>query len=70
MTEPSAPQITDELRPYLDTIADRLLSRHAAVMILLGRRTLRRHHAVMPHRRKLYKYKFLDLAGSGSYPGK
>ena len=36
MTEPSAPQITDELRPYLDTIADRLLSRHAAVMIGSG----------------------------------
>ena len=38
--------------------------------ILLGRRTLRWHHAVMPHPRKLYKYKFLDLARSGSYPGK
>ncbi len=36
MTEPSAPPIPDELRPYLDTIADRLLSRHAAVMIGSG----------------------------------
>ena len=35
---------------------------------LLGRRTLRRHHAVMPHHRKLYKYNFVDLAGSGSHP--
>ena len=26
MTAPSTPQIPDELRPYLDTIADRLLS--------------------------------------------
>ena len=32
MTAPSTPQIPDELRPYLDTIADRLLSGHAAVM--------------------------------------
>ena len=30
MTAPSTPQIPDELRPYLDTIADRLLSGHAA----------------------------------------
>ena len=36
MTEPSTPQIPDELRPYLDTIADRLLSGHAAVMIGAG----------------------------------
>ena len=36
MTEPSPPQIPDELRPYLDTIADRLLSGHAAVMIGAG----------------------------------
>ena len=36
MTQPSAPPIPDELRPYLDTIADRLLSRHAAVMIGSG----------------------------------
>ena len=36
MTEPSTPEIPDELRPYLDTIADRLLSRHAAVMVGSG----------------------------------
>jgi hypothetical protein len=36
MTEPSPPQIAEELRPYLDTIADRLLSGHAAVMIGAG----------------------------------
>ncbi len=36
MTEPSAPLIPPELRPYLDTIADRLLSRHAAVVIGSG----------------------------------
>ena len=36
MTELSTPQIPDELRPYLDTIADRLLSRHAAVMVGSG----------------------------------
>ncbi len=36
MTEPSPPQIPEELRPYLDTIADRLLSGHAAVMIGAG----------------------------------
>ena len=36
MTAPSTPQIPDELRPYLDTIADRLLSGHAAVMVGSG----------------------------------
>lgn len=36
MTIPSASQIPDELRPYLDTIADRLLSGHAAVMVGAG----------------------------------
>ena len=36
MTKPASPQIPDELRPYLDTIADRLLSGHAAVMIGAG----------------------------------
>ena len=36
MTQPPTPQIHDDLRPYLDTIADRLLSRHAAVMIGSG----------------------------------
>ena len=36
MTEPSTPKIPDELRPYLDTIADRLLSGHAAVMVGSG----------------------------------
>ena len=36
MTEPSKPQIPDELRPYLDTVADRLLSGHAAVMVGSG----------------------------------
>ena len=36
MTEPSLPQIPAELRPYLDTIADRLLSGHAAVLIGAG----------------------------------
>ena len=36
MTRPSTPQIPDELRPYLDTIADRLLSGHAAVMVGAG----------------------------------
>ena len=36
MTRPASPQIPDELRPYLDTIADRLLSGHAAVMIGAG----------------------------------
>ncbi len=32
MTEPSTPQIPAVLRPYLDTIADRLVSGHATVM--------------------------------------
>ena len=36
MIEPSTPQIPDELRPYLDMIADRLLSGHAAVMVGAG----------------------------------
>ena len=36
MTAPSTPQIPDELRPYLDTIAERLLSGHAAVMVGSG----------------------------------
>ncbi len=36
MTELSTPQIPGELRPYLDTIADRLLSGHAAVMVGSG----------------------------------
>lgn len=36
MTIPSPPQIPDELRPYLDTIADRLVSGHAAVMVGAG----------------------------------
>ena len=36
MTAPSTPQIPDELRPYLDTIADRLLSGPAAVMVGSG----------------------------------
>ena len=36
MTEPSTRQIPDELRPYLDMIADRLLSGHAAVMVGAG----------------------------------
>ena len=36
MTELSTPQIPDELRPYLDMIADRLLSGHAAVMVGAG----------------------------------
>ena len=36
MTRPASPQIPDELRPYLDTIADRLLSGHATVMIGAG----------------------------------
>ena len=36
MTAPSTPQIPDELRPYLDTITDRLLSGHAAVMVGSG----------------------------------
>ena len=36
MTIPSTSQIPDELRPYLDTIADRLLSGHAAVMVGAG----------------------------------
>ena len=36
MTALSMPQIPDELRPYLDTIADRLLSGHAAVMVGSG----------------------------------
>ena len=36
MIQPSTPQIPDELRPYLDTIADRLLSGHAAVMVGAG----------------------------------
>ena len=36
MTKPSKSQIPDELRPYLDTIADRLLSGHAAVMVGSG----------------------------------
>ena len=36
MTEPSTLQIPDELRPYLDTIAHRLLTGHAAVMIGAG----------------------------------
>ena len=36
MTTLSTPQIPDELRPYLDTIADRLLSGHAAVMVGTG----------------------------------
>ena len=36
MTAPSTPQIPDELRPYLDTIADRLLSGHVAVMVGSG----------------------------------
>jgi len=36
MTIPSASQIPDELRPYLDTIADRLHSGHAAVMVGAG----------------------------------
>ena len=36
MTKPASPQIPDELRPYLDTIADRLLSGHAAVMVGAG----------------------------------
>ncbi len=36
MTHLSTTRIADELRPYLDTIADRLLSRHAAVMIGSG----------------------------------
>ena len=35
-TDPSIPPIPDELRPYLDTIADRLLSGHAAVMVGAG----------------------------------
>ena len=36
MTASSTPQIPDELRPYLDTIAERLLSGHAAVMVGSG----------------------------------
>ena len=36
MITPSTPQIPDELRPYLDTIAERLLSGHAAVMVGSG----------------------------------
>ena len=36
MSEHITPQIPDDLRPYLDTIADRLLSGHAAVMIGAG----------------------------------
>ena len=36
MTEISTPQIPDELRPYLETIAGRLLSGHAAVMVGSG----------------------------------
>ena len=36
MIQPSTPQIPDELRSYLDTIADRLLSGHAAVMVGAG----------------------------------
>ena len=36
MSEHTTPQIPDDLRPYLDTIADRLLSGHAAVMIGAG----------------------------------
>ena len=36
MTDPSEPPIPDQLRPYLDIIADRLLSGHAAVMVGAG----------------------------------
>ena len=36
MTRPAPPQIHEELRPHLDTIADRLLSGHAVVMIGAG----------------------------------
>ena len=36
MSEHITPQIPDDLRPYLDTIANRLLSGHAAVMIGAG----------------------------------
>ena len=36
MSENTTPQIADDLRPHLDTIADRLLSRHAAVMVGAG----------------------------------
>ena len=36
MSKPSTPQIPAALRPYLDTIADRLLSGHAAVMVGAG----------------------------------
>lgn len=36
MTPPSTALIPDELRPYLDTIAERLLSGHAAVMVGSG----------------------------------
>ena len=36
MSEDPTPQIPDDLRPYLDTIADRLLSGHAAVMVGAG----------------------------------
>ena len=36
MSEDPTPQIPDDLHPYLDTIADRLLSGHAAVMVGAG----------------------------------
>ena len=36
MTHPSKPPIPEQLRPYLDIIADRLLSGHAAVMVGAG----------------------------------
>ena len=36
MSEHTASEIPDDLRPYLDTIADRLLSGHAAVMVGAG----------------------------------
>ena len=36
MTDSSKPPIPDQLRPYLDIIADRLLSGHAAVMVGAG----------------------------------
>ena len=36
MTEPSPPRASPELRPYLDTIADHILSGHAAALIGAG----------------------------------
>ena len=36
MIEHTTPQIPDDLRPYLDMIAERLLTGHAAVMIGAG----------------------------------